>query len=98
MVPLPFRKHEASCSNCSQLRQPRPFGGRGCGSRVSVCLFFLGALLETKCDCVLAAEGKLVRTHSFLFGLSEAADLLEGNRCSLLLPVRSQPVNGERRG
>lgn len=65
---------------------------------VGLHLFFLGALLETKCDCVLAAEGKLARTRSFLFGLSEAADLLEGNRCSLLLPVTSQPVNGERRG
>ena len=32
-------------------------------------------------------EGKLARINCFLFGLSEAADLLEGNRCSLLLPV-----------
>lgn len=63
---------------------------------VSSCLFFLGALLETKCDCVLASEGKLARTYSFLFGLSEAADLLEGNRCSLLLPVPSHPVSSER--
>ena len=32
-------------------------------------------------------EGKLARINCSLFGLSEAADLLEGNRCSLLLPV-----------
>lgn len=37
-------------------------------------------------------EGKLARSSCFLFGLSEAADLLEGNRCSLLLPVTVQPV------
>lgn len=34
----------------------------------------------------------MARTNCFLFGLSEAADLLEGNRYSLLLPVTVQPV------
>lgn len=42
-------------------------------------------------------EGKLARISCFLFGLSEAADLLEGNRCSLLLPVAAQPVKEHRR-
>lgn len=41
-------------------------------------------------------KGKLARISCFLFGLSEAADLLEGNRCSLLLPVTVQPVKAHR--
>lgn len=61
-------------------------------------LFFFGALLETKCYCVRAAEagGEVGKNNCFLFGLSEAADLLEGNRCSQLLPVTVQPANEHR--